>query len=614
MDIGELEKVFVDEAVDMVQIYETSVMNLEKDPGNPDFVNSAFRAVHTLKGGASSMGYNNLAKVAHSIEDLMDLVRSNKISLTPSVIEILFDGAKLLKEGLNFVLSSSDLDIKQVEKFSEKVSSFISSSTNMETTPTALKNPTTSGLDEIDLEELGVSIEVMNEIKEVISTGKKVYLLDISFRDDSPFKEVGILQVISILRDSAQIIDSNPSVEEIYLKFYPRVKFIVLSEEVSKIVSRVNISDIVSDIKVYEVLQKEKEVSDRTKDFKSSEVRSSILRVESSKVDDLMNIVGELVVNRSGINENVFYFEEIITDILNQYYELIKSVRTLHSQISISVKDLPEDLFNKFQVYVDNISDISESLMRINGKISDLKKRYDDLSMDIKLLNKISVEIQDRVSTLRMVPVKYLFSRLPVVVRELSLELGKDVDLVVKGEETNLDKSVVDELFDPVVHIIRNCIDHGIESREERVRKGKPPRGNIVIEAFNEGGNVIIRIKDDGRGIDFDKIKERGIKMGILKDGVEYDKEQLLSLIFMPGFSTKENVSSLSGRGVGMDIVKSKVEKLRGSLIVSTGKDKGTMFTIKIPLTISIMKVLLFEIKETIFAIPVNSIDEAITV
>ncbi len=215
---------------------------------------------------------------------------------------------------------------------------------------------------------------------------------------------------------------------------------------------------------------------------------------------------------------------------------------------------------------------------------------------------------------MRLIPIDYLFSRLPRLVRETADMMGKEVNLVIKGQDTKLDKSVVDEIFDPIVHIIRNSIDHGIEPKEERIRLGKPPKGNIVVEAFNEGNSVIIRIRDDGRGIDFEKIRRKGIEKGLIREGVEYSKEQLLSLIFIPGFSTKDQVSSVSGRGVGMDIVKAKIEKLRGSISISTSEGKGTVFLIKLPLTVAIMKVLMFDIKGIIFAVPVNSIEEAITI
>lgn len=616
--IGELEKVFIDEASEMVQTYEESVLELERDPTNKESINSAFRAVHTLKGGSASMGYTNIAKVSHIIEDLLDLVREGKITLTKEITSLLFKGSKILKEGLNLILQSSDLKYESIQNFSETVKKIID--TYKESTPQTItpekseKDTSKVYLETIKLENLKLNNEVLNEINKTILDGRKVYLLDTYFREDSPLKEVGILQVVSILKDSSQLIDSNPSLEELYSKFFEKVSFIISTENISKTLDRINVSDIVKEIKTYEIIQDKKQISQQKDQTESTEIKSSILRIESSKVDKLMNIVGELVVNRSNINENMFYLGEIISELSGYYYDIMKNLRSLSSQISVDIKEASEDMVSKLQEYLNNVSEVSSLLTRINNNINELKKRYDNLSVGVKLFNNISIEIQERVTNLRMVPVKYLFSRLPLFVREVSNQLGKDINLVIRGEETNLDKSVIDELFDPIVHIIRNSIDHGIESKEERISKGKPPKGTIIVEAFNEGSSVIIRIRDDGRGIDFEKIRQKGIEKGLLKENVEYEKEYLLSLIFLPGFSTKEEVSSLSGRGVGMDIVKSKIEKLRGNLIINTSKDKGTMFAIKLPLTIAIMKVLLFEIKGVIFAIPVNSIEEALTI
>lgn len=610
-ELGELEKVFIDEAMDMVNLYEDSVLRLEKNPNDRESVNSAFRAVHTLKGGAASMGYSNLSEVSHSVEDLLDLIRGGRLSVNERVISILLDSAKLLRRGLSLILQGSDLDKEGVEELSKRIKEI--TKVAEETVP--LQASGESVLSEVVyLDKLKLPNDLVSEVQKSLLEGERVYLLDVYFREDSPFKEVGILQVVSILKDASRVIDTTPSLDEIYSKFFDKVTFIIAAKDISKVVSRINVSDIVREVKYYEIVQPKVQGETQKTSVESGEVRSSILRIESSKVDKLMNIVGELVVNRSSINESMFYLGEMITDISSQYYDIMKSVRSLASQMSVDVKDLPEEVGGKVQEYLNSLSNISIVVSNINNKMIELKKRFDNLSAGVKLFNSISMDIQERVTNLRMIPVKYLFSRIPLFVRDISSQLGKEVNLIIRGEETNLDKSVIDELFDPIVHIIRNCIDHGIETKDERIRKGKPPRGTIVVEAFNEGSSVIIRIRDDGKGIDFEKIKQRGIEKGLLRENVEYDKEYLMSLIFLPGFSTRDDVSSLSGRGVGMDIVKAKVEKLRGSLLVSTGKDKGTVFTIKLPLTIAIMKALLFEIKGIIFAIPVNSIEEAITI
>ncbi|MCS7299781.1 MAG: chemotaxis protein CheA [Spirochaetia bacterium] len=618
-DISDLERVFIDEATEMVQMFEESILDIERNPENEQAINSAFRAVHTLKGGAASMGYSNLEKISHSIEDLLDYVRAKKVSLSLDVINILLDGAKVLRSTLNAILSSSQVEYSVIESISNRISSIINSSVSSLNISDRPVKETNLNINQIKLENLSLSNEVIKQIQELFSENRRSYLLEITFREDSPLKEVGVLQIVSLIRDSSQIIDSTPSLEDIYVKFYEKVSFIISTDDINKTFQRINISDIVDNIRVYQIMQQEKVEGESVKEnrqetVESAEVRSSILRIESSKVDRLMNIVGELVVNRSNINENVFYLGEMINEISGYYYDVTKSIRTLSSQLSIDMKEVSEDMAEKFQNYLNIISNINQIVSQINNRVMELKKRYDNLSNGIKLFNSISIDIQERFTDLRMIPIKYLFSRLPLFVREISSQLGKEINLIVKGEDTNLDKSVIDELFDPIVHIVRNSIDHGIEDKEERISKGKSPRGNIIIEAFNEGGSVIIRIRDDGRGIDFDKIRQRGVEKGLLREGVEYDKEYLLSLIFLPGFSTKDQVSSLSGRGVGMDIVKAKIEKLRGNLMIATSKDKGTSFTIKLPLTIAIMKVLLFEIKGIIFAIPVNSIEEALTI
>lgn len=617
-DVSDLEKVFIDEATEMVQIFEESILDIERNPENQQAINSAFRAVHTLKGGAASMGYSHLEKISHVIEDLLDYVRSKKVSLSLDVINILLEGAKVLRSTLNAILSSEQVQYSTIEDISNRILSIISTlDSSLETSEHNIQK-TNLIIDKIRLGNLNLSNQVIEQIQELLSENRKLYLLEITFKEDAPLKEVGILQIVSLMKDSSQIIDSTPSLEDIYVKFYEKVSFVISTDDIHKTLQRISISDIVDNIRVYQIIheeEKRKSVKDtKQESVESTEVRSSILRIESSKVDRLMNIVGELVVNRSNINENVFYLGEMINEISGYYYDITKSIRALSSQISMDMKEISEDMADRFQNYLNIISNINQVVSQINNRVMELKKRYDNLSNGVKLFNSISMDIQERFTELRMIPIKYLFSRLPLFVREISSQLGKDINLIVRGEETNLDKSVIDELFDPIIHIVRNSIDHGIEDKQERVAKGKPPKGNIIIEAFNEGGSVIIRIRDDGRGIDFDKIRQRGIEKGLLREGVEYDKEYLLSLIFLPGFSTKDQVSSLSGRGVGMDIVKAKIEKLRGNLMIATSKDKGTSFTIKLPLTIAIMKVLLFEIKGIIFAIPVNSIEEALTI
>ncbi len=618
-DLEELEKVFIDEAFEMLQLFDSRVLELENDYTNTRAINEAFRAVHTLKGGAASMGYSHLEKISHRIEDLLDLIRSGKLVITKDIVSLLIKGSGLIEKLLTAISQKSSIS----GELDEEISRFIGQ-INERLEGSVEKEINTKKSDtQIDSEvkDVADSVEVSKLVSDYISAGKEVYVLDFTFREDDPMKELGILQVLSILRDSAEIIDSNPSIDEVYSKFFKNVQVLISTENIEKTIERVKIGDIVEDIKVKKVKSSVDSRKEDKKDSRDKEKKlaqeptktTTVIRVESGKVDSLMNSLGELVVVRSNINQSISSVSGLVGKLTDVYGENIKNIKSTVSEIVFAVKS-GEFREENIMTLIESLSENLDRLDELSSVVSDIKKGVDNLSNSIKLFNNISIELQEKITDLRLIPIDYLFSRLPRLVRETADMMGKEVNLVIKGQDTKLDKSVVDEIFDPIVHIIRNSIDHGIEPKEERIRLGKPPKGNIVVEAFNEGNSVIIRIRDDGRGIDFEKIRRKGIEKGLIREGVEYSKEQLLSLIFIPGFSTKDQVSSVSGRGVGMDIVKAKIEKLRGSISISTSEGKGTVFLIKLPLTVAIMKVLMFDIKGIIFAVPVNSIEEAITI
>ncbi len=615
-DIEELEKVFIDEAFEMLQLFDSRVLELESDYTNTKAINEAFRAVHTLKGGAASMGYSHLEKISHSIEDLLDLVRSGKLIVTKDIVSLLIKGSGLIEKLLTAISERSPISGKledEIDKLIGELNKYLEGSGGSENATEKSDTKVNS-----EFKEAAGSIEISKLVDNYLSMGKKIYILEFAFREDYPMKELGILQVVSILRDSAEIIDSTPSIDEIYSKFYKNVQVLISTEDIERTIERVKIDDIVEDVRVKEVKgskmgAKEDSESETKKLAEGSTRATTVIRVESSRVDSLMNSLGELVVVRSNINQSISAVSGLVGKLSEAYDESIKSVKSIVSEIVFAVKS-GEFSGEDMMTLIESLSEGLDGLSDLSSVVSDIKRSFDSLSNSIKLFNNISVELQEKITDLRLIPIEYLFSRLPRFVRETADMMGKDVNLIIKGHDTKLDKSVVDEIFDPIIHIIRNSIDHGIEPAEERVRLGKSPKGNIVVEAFNEGNSVIIRIRDDGRGINFEKIRRKGIERGLLKEGVDYSKEQLLSLIFLPGFSTKDQVSSVSGRGVGMDIVKARIEKLRGSISISTSEGKGTSFLIKLPLTVAIMKVLMFDIKGIIFAVPVNSIEEAITI
>jgi two-component system chemotaxis sensor kinase CheA len=610
-DLEELEKVFIDEAFEMLQLFDSRVLELEKDYTNTKAINEAFRAVHTMKGGAASMGYTTLEKISHAIEDLLDLVRSNKLVITKDMVSILLKCSGLIEKLLSNISNQTPISEDLENDINDSISTikkYIGEDSQTQAN---------HGKDEniIENKEVQTSVDVSRIVSDYISKGKKVFSLRFTFKEDSPLKELGILQVLSILKDAAEVIDSNPPIDEVYSKFFKNISVVISTDNIEKTLERVRIKDIVEEIQSTEIkgaIEQENK-KDKSQPQEEETMKTAIIRIESNKIDSLMNSLGELVVTRSNINQNVSLISSLVNRVSEVYGDNVKDVKTIASEIIFAIKS-GEKREEVMVSLIDSLSENVEKLENLSSAVLDIKSKFEDLSNSIRLFNNISIELQEKITDLRLIPIDYLFSRLPRFVRETADMMGKEVNLIIKGQDTKLDKSVIDEVFDPIVHLIRNSIDHGIESKEERMKLGKSPKGNIIVEAFNEGNSVIIRVKDDGRGIDFEKIKKKGIEKGLIKDGIDYSKEQLLSLIFLPGFSTKDEVSNISGRGVGMDIVKAKVEKLRGSISISTSEGKGTVFLIKLPLTVAIMKVLMFDIKGIIFAVPVNSIEEAITI
>ncbi len=610
-NLQELEKVFLDETLEMVQMFDDAVLALEKDPTNVDAIQSAFRAVHTIKGGSASMGYVTLEKISHSVEDLLDMIRSKEISVSKEIVDLLFRVSDILNKIVTSILDNKKFeDEKILDEIILAISGYIKKGEGKHVK--SVENTKSSG----KLEYKG-DVDLRNIIKNFITSGRKVYVLKVYFDENSPLKEVGILQVVSILKDACEMIDSEPSLEEIYQRFFSEVLFIVSTDDIVRLSNRIKISDIVKDVEYSEyseeITQREKLPDVKPGALEEVRPKESVIRIENSKIDILMNMVGELIVNRSNLNENVFYLGEYLSRFMEDFNTNLKLLRSTLSELFFTLKGMDIETESIMPI-IENSNESLEKLISIHSVLVELKKRYDALVFATRNLNSISVDIQERVTTLRMIPIEYIFSRFPRIVRDLSSNLGKKVKLITKGGETNLDKSVVDDLFDPLVHLIRNCIDHGIESPEERLKLGKPEYGVIYVEAINEGSSIVIRVKDDGRGIDLEKVRKRAIEKNLIQPGVSYSKEQLLSLIFVPGFSTKEEVSNISGRGVGMDIVKERIEKLKGTISIGTSLGKGTLVSIRLPMTVAIMKVLLFEVKGVVLAVSVNSIEEALII
>ncbi|GAB1432385.1 hypothetical protein MASR2M29_10100 [Spirochaetota bacterium] len=349
---------------------------------------------------------------------------------------------------------------------------------------------------------------------------------------------------------------------------------------------------------------------------KSGEVKrslgqaGSILRVDSKRIDNLLNLVSETVINKATFNQISLRFGEIQGVFQSNQAQFREKLKNLFDELpnyltgiqaGHSAKDIKKEIMDKYSGLYSMFDSFDTEFKSNTAKFRSTAQN----------LGRIASELQEGVMRIRMVPISQIFNRFPRLIRDLSKNLNKKVNLVIEGEETELDKSVIEDLLDPIMHSVRNSLDHGIESPEARKAAGKPEEGTIMLRASNEGNMIIIEIADDGNGIDVEAVKARAIERGIIHPGKVLTELESFNLIFEPGFSTAAKVTNISGRGVGLDVVKRQIEKLNGSVSVSSQKGKGSKFVIKLPLTLAIIQGLLVKVGKEIYSIPISSVIES---
>ncbi len=525
-EMKEIFEEFAVEAREQLENLENDMLELEKDPENEELLNRAFRSMHTIKGGAGFLGLNPIVEVAHKAEDLLGLMRSGELKLTPEINDVIFRAIDFIK-----VAISRYEEGEEVEMPEDLINDLISAKEGKTVSDKGEKQK----LDEL-LDKYGLSHLKGKPIEEIL---EELILLPPDKRPEEVIKELDkLISVEPVSKEEAEKKDieaSKKMIEEVKVEEDKKLEVEEGKKEEEK-------------DKVIEKKQKE----EKTEKVQDQQVEK-VLRIDVKKIEDLMNLVGELVLDRNRLLR-------IASNLMQEYQSK----------------------------YTDELEAVLSSIDRIVG------------------------DLQIAVMKTRMQPVKRLFQKFPRVVRDISKMLGKEVELVMEGEDTELDKSILEKLEEPLIHIIRNSIDHGIEPPEERVRLGKPRKGVIKLKAYYQGDRIFIVVEDDGRGIDIEKVKQKALERGLVsEDKLEkMSEKELLFLIFNPGFSTAEKVSEVSGRGVGMDVVANTVSSFRGTIDVESQRGKGTKITMSFPLTIGIIRSIMVKIKDRIFAIPIYSVLE----
>ncbi|MCL2804638.1 MAG: chemotaxis protein CheA [Treponema sp.] len=649
----ELLKDFFSEAQMQVDTMEQNVLVLENEGANKDAVDEIFRAAHTLKGGSATVEMMELSKFTHLIEDVFDAIRGGQISVNEDVVDALLQAIDIIKEMLDKRMDGSVYkeDTSQIEG---KLRGLMASG-SQKAAPKAAAKPAPAPVKAPPKPKTGqLSADEIEELKDSVDGAIPIFRVSVTFDESSLMNTVGGIQVYAALKSLGTVLKTVPDFEQLYAdNFFPVVDYYIASAEDPQrlkktvILPDVSLSAEVSDIDgasksapvaakpapaaapiaapvaapveaaaAVPAAAKQQDVHDLHKDAenkKAGKEAGSILRVDSKRIDDLLNLVSETVITKATFNQINMQFNILtaqLREIENQYREKIKN------------------LFDSLPNYLGNIQEgksIKDIRKEINENYGDIFTLFDGFEASFKSnmakfrstsqnLGRITGELQEGVMRIRMVPISQIFSRFPRLVRDLSKSLNKKINLVIEGEDTELDKSVIEDLLDPIMHSVRNSIDHGVESAEERRAAGKPEEGQVLLKAANEGNMIVIEIGDDGKGIDVESVKAKAVERGIISPNKILTDVEAFNLIFEPGFSTAKQVTSISGRGVGLDVVRRQIDDLNGTVTVNSERGKGTKFIIKLPLTLAIIQGLLVRVGAEIYSIPITSVIESLRI
>ncbi len=564
---------FIGEVEEQLQLLENGIVELERNGETAEVIQELFRAAHTLKGSSATMGFEKMKNLTHEMENVLDRIRNGLLEISRPVVDVLFE----CLDYLNMLKQEFASDINNIKT---------------ETTPVISKlkeilsknkpDDDSNMADNIKVEQRSQTTFVLDakqqeQINQALTIGQNVLVCEVNILEDSQMKSSRACVIMNFLNEWGTVISMVPNILEAPIDTdISKIAFLVLTqmnEDALEHKARNDLMDV-SEVKVFPYLTEDSQFKTKIDDDGERDKNNApsakivedekkavhTVRIDVDRLERMMDLVGELVIEQIRI-------AQVSNNLYNQY----PSDETVDDLIGIS---------NRVSVLID--------------------------------------ELQQAIMKARMIPVQQLFSRFPRMVRDLSYSLNKEVNLVLEGGETEIDRTIMEEMSDPLIHLIRNAIDHGIENPEVRRKAGKPEKGTLRVTALPEDSNVIITVEDDGAGIDAQAIKQSAVKKRIIteQEADNMTEQQLIDLIFHTGFSTSEKVSDVSGRGVGMDIVRSHIEKLNGIIDVETCAGAGTKFIIKLPiklpLTLAILKGLLVKINNETYALPMNNVVEIV--
>ena len=576
METNQYMEMFLDESREHLQSLNDGLLSLENDPEDLSVLNEIFRNAHTLKGMSATMGYTKTAELTHDMENLLDMLRKEQLKVSSEIIDVIFKCVDSLQEMVENIGNGESEDLVDVSDLVRMVNAIAKGESVQQEGPeadggAAAAPAAASGMPEgCELNDTDMLV-----IKEAKNSGLIPYWVHVEIADTCLLKSARSYMVMNVLDELGDVIKSIPPAQDLEQEKFDHSfdVCLVTDADAKKVEDGVTVISEICGVKVTEINLEEapkeapapaaaskaaapaakpaaKAPANNAKHDKKAHVAGQSVRVDIEKLDTLMNLVGELVTNK---------------------------------------------------VRLEQIG---------------MTHRLTELTETLEQMDRVTTDLQSVVMKVRMVPVSQVFNRFPRMVRDLAKELNKDINLTIEGEDTELDRTVIDEIGDPLMHLLRNSLDHGVEHPDEREAKGKPRTGEVGLIARHEGNNVVIMVTDDGSGINADKIRNKAVEKGMISrdEADALPDADAVRLIFLPGFSTAEQITDVSGRGVGMDVVRSKIESLGGHVDVETKIDEGSVFKIKLPLTLAIIQAMLVKVQDEMYAIPLGSIDSTINI
>ena len=586
MDVSQYLEIFIDETREHLQSLNEQILVLEREPENVDTINEIFRAAHSLKGMAGTMGYKRMQRLTHDMENVFSEIRNGKMKASPKLVDVLFKGLDALEQYLDVIVNSGDEGTEDNEDIITALNEILKEGLGgggAEAAPAAeapaatAAATATAATGEGGVKPYTLAEHEQSAIAKALSENLNAYAMTVYIQETCILKAARAFLVFKALEDLGTVIHSEPSVQDIEDERFEFDFTVVLLTDKDAETAKKKVENV-SEIKMacVEAIRPEAVAAAATTEKKETADSAGTAQKEGAAPAAAAATQQKAATGKPVVNRSVRVDIDKLDDLMNLVSELIIAKNGLVSINTTDVVGLRESGFNE----------------------------------QIEYLERITTNLHQSVMKTRMVPIENVVSRFPRMIRDISKKLDKKMELYMSGEETELDRTVIDEIGDPLMHMLRNAADHGLESNAERVKAGKPEVGSIFLNAYQDGNNVVIEVRDDGKGVDVEKVKKKAVEKGAItaEQAATMSDKEAVDLLFRPSFSTAEQVSDLSGRGVGLDVVKSKIEALGGDVEAKTVLGEGTTFIVRLPLTLAIIQALMVELGQEKYAIPLGSI------